>query len=141
MTRDERVLRAALETLRQAAEQYLDTENWEQGREGEHRRGLGKATHHAAGVLTRPDTNGGIMSSQVTAKVIVTGKNETGEGEDRQATVSFAPDYQDGRNKEWARWTPGLSLTIGLKGEVADRFETGQAFLLTFTPEPAEAAG
>ncbi|RKN38440.1 hypothetical protein [Micromonospora endolithica] len=71
----------------------------------------------------------------ITAKIVCQSKQETGEGDDRQVTVTFAPDYHDGRNKEWARWTPGLSLTMGLKGEVADRFDVGQAFTLTFTPE------
>ena len=71
----------------------------------------------------------------ITAKIVCQSKQESGEGDDRQVNVTFAPDYNDGRNKEWARWTPGLSLTMGLKGEVADRFEVGQAFTLTFEPE------
>ena len=71
----------------------------------------------------------------VTAKIICQSKTETGEGDDRTATVTFAPDYADGRNAEWARWTPGLSLTIGLRGSVADRFEVGKAYTLTFTEE------
>jgi hypothetical protein len=71
----------------------------------------------------------------VTAKIVCQTKQETGEGDDRTANVSFAPDYNDGRNKEWARWTPGLSLTMGLKGSVADQFEVGKAYTLTFTPE------
>lgn len=71
----------------------------------------------------------------VTAKIVCQSKTETGEGDDRQATVTFAPDYADGRNAEWARWTPGLSLTIGLRGSVADRFEQGKPYTLTFTEE------
>jgi hypothetical protein len=71
----------------------------------------------------------------VTAKIICNSKQESGEGDDRQVNVSFGADYADERNKEWARWTPGLSLTMGLKGAVADRFETGNAYTLTFTPE------
>lgn len=73
--------------------------------------------------------------SDITAKIVCQHKAEAGEGEDRTVTVSFQADYADGRNKEWARWTPGLSLTMGLKGAVADRFEIGKAYLLTFTPE------
>jgi hypothetical protein len=71
----------------------------------------------------------------VTAKIICQTKQETGEGDDRTVNVSFAADYADGRNKEWARWTPGLSLTIGLRGAVADQFEVSKAYTLTFTPE------
>lgn len=70
----------------------------------------------------------------VTAKIFCQTKQATGEGDDRQVNVTFAPDYNDGRNKEWARWTPGLSLTIGLRGSVADQFEVGRAYVLTFEP-------
>lgn len=71
----------------------------------------------------------------VTAKIVCQTKQEAGEGDDRQVNVAFVPDYADDRNKEWARWTPGLSLTMGLKGAVADQFEVGKAYTLTFTPE------
>jgi hypothetical protein len=67
---------------------------------------------------------------KVTAKVRVASKVNGGDG--RGANVSFQPDYQDGRNKEWAEATPALSLHMGLKGEVADQFEQGQAWTLTF---------
>lgn len=69
----------------------------------------------------------------VTAKVVCQSKVEHGEGDDRQVNVTFVPDYEDGRNKEWARFTPGLSLVMGLKGDVADRFETSKAYTLTFS--------
>lgn len=69
----------------------------------------------------------------VTAKIKCTSKgSESGEGEDRTVLVSFGPDYADGANAEWARWTPGLSLSMGLRGAVADRFEVGKAYTLTF---------
>lgn len=71
----------------------------------------------------------------ITAKVFCQHKNESGEGEDRQAVVTFLPDYADGRNKEWSRYTPALSLSMTLKGAVADQFETSKAYTLTFTPE------
>lgn len=68
----------------------------------------------------------------ITAKIVCQTKQETGEGDDRTVNVTFLPDYADDRNKEWARWTPGLSLTMGLRGSVADRFETGKAYTLQF---------
>lgn len=68
----------------------------------------------------------------ITAKVTCCSKNETGEGDNRQANVSFLPDYNDGRNKEWALYTPALSLSMTLKGAVADRFEQGKAYTLQF---------
>lgn len=71
----------------------------------------------------------------ITAKIFCHAKLETGEGDDRQVNVSFLPDYNDGRNKQWARWTPALSLSMGLRGAVADQFEVGRAYALTFEPE------
>jgi len=68
----------------------------------------------------------------VTAKIVCQTKQESGDGENRQVNVSFVPDYNDDRNKEWARYTPGLSLMMGLKGAVADEFEVGKAYTLQF---------
>lgn len=68
----------------------------------------------------------------ITAKVTCSRKDETGEGDTRQANVSFLPDYADGRNKEWALYTPALSLSMTLKGAVADRFEQGKSYTLQF---------
>jgi hypothetical protein len=71
----------------------------------------------------------------ITAKIVCNNKQEAGEGDDRTVNVSFNADYADNRNREWTRWTPGLSLTMGLRGAVADRFEVGKAYTLTFAPE------
>lgn len=70
--------------------------------------------------------------SNLTAKVVVTGHTKAG---DDQMTVGFIPDYADGRNKEWAKYTPSLSLVMTVKAEVAERLPVGQAFTLTFTSE------
>lgn len=71
----------------------------------------------------------------ITAKVKCYQKTETGVGDDRQVQVGFTADYADGRNKEWSLYTPALSLSMTLKGDVADRFEIGKAYTLTFTTE------
>lgn len=71
----------------------------------------------------------------ITAKVWCNSKTESGTGEDRQVAVRFNADYRDGRNKEWARWTPSLDLSVTLKGEVADKFAIGQGYTLTFEQE------
>jgi hypothetical protein len=68
----------------------------------------------------------------ITAKVRCSSKNETGEGDNRMAQVSFAPDYADGRNKEWALATPSLNLSMTLNGQAADLFEQGKAYKLQF---------
>jgi hypothetical protein len=70
----------------------------------------------------------------VTAKVVCSQKVETGEGDSRQALVSFLPDYGADRNKEWALATPHLSLSMTLKGPAADLFEHMQPYTLTFEP-------
>ena len=70
----------------------------------------------------------------ITAKVTCQSKTESGEGEERQAHVTFVPDYADGRNKEWALFTPSLSLSMSLKGVVADQFEPLKSYTLTFEP-------
>lgn len=72
----------------------------------------------------------------ITAKVYCTYKEEDGEGGRRHARLSFSPDYQDGRNQEWAVFTPSLSLQMTVKGDVADHFAPGGRYTLTFTPEP-----
>lgn len=73
----------------------------------------------------------------VTAKVFCAAKTETGEGDDRQASVVFGADYNDDRNKEWAKWTPALSLTMTLNGQAADLFEQGKKYTLQFVEESA----
>lgn len=64
----------------------------------------------------------------ITAKITCTSKQEIDDG----VYVSFSPDYADERNKEWAIATPALSLSMSLKGSVADRFEQGTAYTLSF---------
>ncbi len=68
---------------------------------------------------------------KITARVKVHYKN----GEN-PVSVSFLPDYADGRNREWANATPSLSLSMVLKPEVAAMFEMGEAIELTFTRSP-----
>jgi hypothetical protein len=74
----------------------------------------------------------------ITAKIICSAKADQGEGDDRQVTVTFRPDYEDDRNKEWSRHTPALSLSMTLKGDVADRFNVDDRFTLTFEPSESD---
>jgi hypothetical protein len=76
----------------------------------------------------------------ITAKIVCQSKSQTGDAEDPQFVVSFRPDYDDDRNKEWSRYTPAMSMSMTLKGAVADRFEVGKAFTLQFVEEPAVEA-
>lgn len=69
--------------------------------------------------------------SDVTAKVICIQANKNVS----ETALTFGADYQDGRNKEWASYTPALTLNMTVKNEVATQFQPGQSYLLTFTPE------
>lgn len=73
--------------------------------------------------------------SAVTAKVFLSGKTPSGDG---QTALSFTADYADGANKEWAKYTPALSLSMTVLDEVAEHFgEHGAKFTLTFEPNEA----
>ncbi len=72
------------------------------------------------------------MSVQITAKVICRTKAPHGEDE---VALAFDADYDDGRNKEWAKYTPSMSINTTMRGSVGDHFEPGKSYLLTFTPE------
>lgn len=71
----------------------------------------------------------------VTAKVVVTDRTNTGGDNDPQVLLHFAPDYQDEANKEWAYYTPALSLQMTVRGSVADNFPMGQKVTLRFDIE------
>lgn len=49
--------------------------------------------------------------------------------------LNFAADYQDGRNKEWAAYTPTLNLSMTVIPKVAEKFNVGAHYTLTFTEE------
>jgi hypothetical protein len=67
----------------------------------------------------------------ITAKVKLQSKGESNDG---QQLLTFVADYNDGRNKEWAKYTPALSLSMCVLDEVADHFTEGSPYTLTFTP-------
>lgn len=69
----------------------------------------------------------------ITAKIQLQSKGEFAGG-DGQKLLTFSPDYNDGRNKEWAKYTPGLTLTMSVLDSVAERFELGGKYTLTFEP-------
>jgi len=71
----------------------------------------------------------------ITAKIKLSTKTESGEGDQRRAALMFYADYAEGRNKEWASATPTLTLSMTVKGEVADLFEQGAAYTLQFVAE------
>lgn len=72
------------------------------------------------------------MTAKVTAKVTVSRSEKPGGAGEGSTTVYFGPDYNDGRNAEWAVATPALSLTMTVKDEVAKHFPVGKPFTLVF---------
>lgn len=74
----------------------------------------------------------------ITAKVKLGHKQPyTNQGSETPYAVglTFVPDYADGRNKEWAYATPSLSLAMSVIPQVAEKFEVGQAYTLTFSQD------
>jgi hypothetical protein len=67
--------------------------------------------------------------SKTTAVATLYSKTELQDG---QVTLSFTADYSDERNKEWAKYTPALSVGMTVIGSVAENFEQGRRYLLTF---------
>ena len=75
--------------------------------------------------------------TDITAKVKCTKMTQWGTDE---ATFTFDADYQDGRNKAWAKYTPSLTVNITVKDNAM--FQIGKPYTLTFTlnEELAEVA-
>ncbi len=67
-----------------------------------------------------------------TAKVVVARKADSVDGQTR---LVFTADYADGRNKEWSKYTPNLTLDMLVLDSVAEQFNPGDAFTLTFERE------
>lgn len=69
------------------------------------------------------------MPKAFTAKVFVSGESKNGQGE---TNLSFTADYADGANKEWAKYTPALSVSMTVLDEVVEGINFGDKFTLTF---------
>lgn len=66
---------------------------------------------------------------QVTAKMKVQTATPLADG---QVAVVIGPDYEERRNAEWAKYTPGLSLQMTVKEEVAGVFAPGATATVLF---------
>jgi len=72
---------------------------------------------------------------RVSMRTRVQAKNDLGFGTDN-VQLQFVPDYEDGRNKEWASATPALTFSMTVIKDIAEMFEVGEK--ITFY---AEATG
>lgn len=72
----------------------------------------------------------------VAAYLLCNSKTETGDtGDEREVFVTFFPNYDDERNRAWARYMPNLTLSTMLRGTVADQLTEGQPYVLTIDVE------
>ncbi len=67
--------------------------------------------------------------SKTTAVVTLNTKKDAGH---EQVSLFFAADYNDERNKAWAKYTPGLGVNMTVLDSVGEQFEQGGRYLLTF---------
>lgn len=76
-------------------------------------------------------------ANKITAKVKLQGKHEYlsnsyENGIETGVELTFSPNYSDGKNAEWAKYTPSLTFKMTVKKEVAERFEIGYEYEVTF---------
>lgn len=77
------------------------------------------------------------QNTRVSMRTRVQAKNELGFGNDN-VQLAFVPDYEDGRNSEWAAATPSLTFSMTVTKEIADRFDVGEKITFYAEPTPAE---
>lgn len=69
------------------------------------------------------------MPKKITARVRVSNKVPI---DTTQSVVSFYGDYANGANNEWAIATPVLDFRMYMKTEVANNFNVGESYAVTF---------
>lgn len=69
--------------------------------------------------------------SKITAVATLQRKESVGN---EQTALAFYADYADERNKAWAKYTPALSLMMTVLDSVAEGFDHGGTYLLSFEP-------
>lgn len=71
------------------------------------------------------------MTMRVTARV----KLNTMLVSEGYVELRFSPDYEDGRNKEWANKTPTINYSMVVRPEIAAKFSVGDKYTVTFTEQ------
>lgn len=61
---------------------------------------------------------------------------------DGQVLVTFGADYEDQKNKEWAKYTPAASLTLSVLEEVVERngWSAGKSYEVVIAEKDSEPA-
>jgi hypothetical protein len=55
---------------------------------------------------------------------------------DDEFILHFAADYNDEANKAWAKYTPAFNVTMVVKSEIAEGFNLGETYIITFNVKP-----
>lgn len=74
-------------------------------------------------------------SPMFTAKIRCTGKTPNAGSTPPTTTVTYGPDYGEGKNAEWAARTPTINVSMAMLDEVAARVEVGDEITLTFSKQ------
>lgn len=86
-----------------------------------------------------------MATTQTTLRARLDNKITVGDEGDQQQ-LTFVADYEDGRNEEWAKYTPALSISFVVKdGTAAADFEVGKSYTFAISettdkPEPKTGA-
>jgi len=80
--------------------------------------------------------------SAMTAKAVISSVSEPSDG---QQAITMTADYADGANKEWAKYTPGLSVSMTVLEEIVQHvnLRPGAKVTIKFKveEEPSPVAG
>lgn len=72
----------------------------------------------------------------VTAKFKVSRVTDYQWASEPTAEVEFTPDYAQGKNADWAKYTPSGVIRLTCNNPaVLEQFQQGRAFTVTFDPE------
>jgi hypothetical protein len=63
-------------------------------------------------------------------KALITGMSVAGE----VTAITLGPDYQDGRNAEWAAATPSFNTSMSVQNHLAEELEVGQEVEIILKP-------
>lgn len=75
---------------------------------------------------------------RVTPQSPITGK----DGSLKQAAeVELVPDYAEGRNKDWAEYTPSGVIRMNVNGPALDQLVVGKSFTILFEEDVIETGG
>jgi hypothetical protein len=73
--------------------------------------------------------------SRFTAKAVIMSTTNHGDG---QTIIAMNAGYANGENKQWAKYTPTLSVSMSVIDEIAAPFKPGKKVDITFEIEDGD---